>query len=267
MTNRVNISQIFAIAQKEIRLNLRFGWNYFGETLIYPFRYVFIFFLIYKGFFTSGAQGIGDITRTNYLAFLVLGGLAHTFFNTAFNVFRTKFLREKYWQTISTFLIAPAHRLKLVIGIGLAELLRLGIILVIFLSIAYFFKSIPFIKLAAVISIILLTYLGTLGVSLIAGAFALANENILFLFVYLQMGWTVLSCFYYPLSSIPGFLRPLVMVNPVYHSVTLIRELWLGLPGNTALHLCFIIPFAVLAPILGAYLFNNIIKKMGVTGY
>ncbi|MBU4274303.1 ABC transporter permease [Patescibacteria group bacterium] len=263
----MNVTQIFAIAKKEIKLNFRFKWNYFGDAILQPLRFVILFSVVYSGFFLSGAKEIGGITQTNFISFLILGSLVHTFFSFGFNIFKTKFINEKYWQTILSFLVAPVHRLKLVIGIGLSELPRLGIILVIFLGIAYLITPIAFAKLLLVILIIFLAFLGTLGVSLIIGAFSLANEDTLFAFSYIYWGWTFLSCLYYPLSSLPRFLHLAVRINPIYHCIEFIRELWLGLSGTTAVHLCFIIPFAILAPVIGVYLFNKIIKKIGITGY
>lgn len=263
----MNISQIIAIYQKEMRLNLRFKWNYFGNILSYPLRFIVFFLVVYRGFFASGVQEISGVNKLNYVSFLIFGGLVQSFFAIAYQLFRVKFMNEKYWQTIFSFLLAPVNRLKLIIGIGLSESLRLLIITVIFLGITYMVMPVDIARVIIVLFIIILLFIGTLGIGLIVGTFALANENLLFLFECLFWVWSFLSCFYYPLLSLPKFIQPLAQINPVYHGLTFIREIWFGSPGNIMEHIIYILLFAVIAPIVGVFSFNRIIKNQGVTGY
>jgi len=264
----MNISQIFAIAKKETKLNLRFKYNFFANALITPMKFLIFFTVVYSGFYMSGAESIGEVTRQNYISFLLLGSLVYSFFSSGYNAFCTKFIQEKYWRTIDALLISPLNRIKLIIGVGFSELFRQVVIAPIFFIVGFLILPISFLNLLVILSIILMIFLGVIGFGLIYGVFALSNENLLFLFNYFFWIWAFLSCFYYPISALPRFLHSLVLFNPVYHGLYIIRELWInGSVNNFLFHFMIVLAFALIVPLVAVFLFNKIIKKIGVTGY
>jgi ABC-type polysaccharide/polyol phosphate export permease len=264
----MNSQQIFAIAKKELKLNLRFKYNYFLNELSKPLKIVVLFLIVYAGFFISGANNVGGVTKENYVSFLLLGSLVSSVLLLGFDTFNQKFMQEKFWKTIQAVLIAPLNKIKLILGVGISELLIQGIIVSIFLIITIIVLPVSFVNLLIVLLILLLIFLGVLGFSLIYGAFSLSNENFLFLFRYFVLGWAFLSCFYYPVEILPSFIKPFVLINPVYHGLFIIRNLWInGFVNNFLMHFIIVLAFAVVVPIIAVYLFNKIIKKLGIQGY
>ena len=264
----MNFKQIFAIAEKELKLSLRFKYGYILKELINPLKFLIFFGLLYSSFFTIGAKNLGGVTKENFISFLLIGALIYGFFSSAFNTVSYRFTLEKFWQTIQALLIAPLNMLRVLIGITISEMVRVSVVFLIFLLIINLLSPIKILYLLIGIVIIFLILIGTLGVAFIGGAFALSNENFIPLFTYFIWGWTFFSCFYYPITVIPSMIRPLAYINPVYHGVTLIRELWVsGSSDFFVLRFSFVLLFAVITPLIGVLIFNKIIKKVGITGY
>jgi len=264
----MKIRNILAVARKELKLNLRFKYDYFFKELLTSVRFLLLFFVVYYGFFSAGAPGIGSLKRESYILFLLLGTLTYSLFASSFGLFYTKFLAEKYWNTIQAILISPLTKMELILGVGLSELVKYIYISPIFFIIAFIWNPISIANFILVIFIMLLLFIGVLGVSLIQGAFTLSNENFLFLFQYLFWGWGFISCFYYPIEALPKFLHFLVLVNPIYHGLFIIRSLWIsGFVENFWMHFSIVLIFAIVVPAISIYLFNKIIKKYGIRGY
>ncbi|MEM3400081.1 MAG: ABC transporter permease [Candidatus Micrarchaeia archaeon] len=258
----------FAIFEKEIKLDLRYKVSFFLSSIITPILSFAVVFVVYHGFFSSGGSNVSEVTRGNYTAFLLIGALTYTVFNTSVNAFHLRFLAEKWWLTINAMMIAPVSRFSIIFGVGAAQMVRsLSGVLLIFL-LAYLFHPVSPATVALVTLILFLIACGCLGFGLVRGVFAISNEDALVFFDYFVMGWVFLSCFHYPKSIIPPILDPLVILNPVYHGVTLMRILWFG--GSSPhlfLHWLAIILFAIISPIVGVIAFNFIWNRMGSEGY
>lgn len=262
------IKQAIAIAKKEIKLSLRFKYDYFFSTLITPIKFLIFFAIVYAGFFATGATGIGGIEKENYFLFLLFGSLIHSIMSSGFFLFQGNFLSEKYWKTIQALLIAPVKKINLIVGTGLSELFKNSIIISVLFIIAFILMRISFLNLLIVFVTLLLLMLGIIGFGLIPGTFALSNENFLFLFKYFLWAWGFLSCFYYPIEALPSIIKPLVLLNPVYHGLYIIRELWInGSVNNFFLHFLIVLNFAIIMPLISIIIFNKVIKKYGISGY
>lgn len=264
----MNLKQMYAISKKEVKLNLRFKYDFFFRAVSNPIRMFISFSIIYNGFFLAGAQGIGGVEKANYILFLLIGAMAHTLFVSAFYIFNRTFIREKYWRTIQAILIAPVSRMSLVFGFGFSELFRQLLILPIFIVVCLIISPIAFTDLVVVLATLLALFFGVLGFSFVQGGFALSNENYLFVFQYLFWIWSFFSCFFYPIEAIPDILQPIVEVNPVYHGLTIIRGLWMqGHVPDLPLHAAYVILFAVASPLVSIRIFSGTIKRYGITGY
>ncbi len=268
MRLKLIVSQILAVAQKEIKLNFRFKYNYFLELLLRPIRLLALFFIVYSGFFYRGSAGIGDITKENYIIFLALGALMNFYFLMGFDMVSLKFRQEKFWRTIQAIFISPVNKLSLIFGIGLSELVRLVFISVILILPIYVLIPVSGAKFLLIILVIMLIYFGIIGISFIEGAFWLTNENYVFIFKYFFWGWGFISCFYYPIEALPEFIHPLVLANPVYHALLIIRNLWTeGYVQNIGYHLGIVLGFVVISLSLGSYIFSSVTEKREITGY
>ncbi len=198
----------------------------------------------------------------------MLGCLVNAFFALGFGVFSHKLLYEKFWQTIEAFLVAPVSRFHLLLGLGLVEFIRISFAMVLFLGLCFATKPVSWPVLLIVPVILFGLLMGSLGVGLIRGTFALTNENILPFFNILYWGWGFFSCFYYPIEILPDFLKIFALINPVYHGLTLIRHLWLDYPIDSVwMSAIWVTAYATIMPVAGVAFFNQLWKRWGIQGY
>ena len=259
--------EIEAITRKELLLYLRFKLSYFFIAFVNPLLELIPFGIIYYGFLTySGATSFAGIDKANYLVFLIFGVLAHAFFNTGLHIFSAKFTEEKYWKTLEAIFIAPINYLSLIIGVGLSEIIRLAPTILLFFAIAsfFFFPNIEII-IISLLSIFLI-FLLCLSVGLIYGSIVVGNENFRPALSYLFTGWSLASCFFYPIGIIPEMFRPIILANPVYHGVNIMRNAWMHLPIDY-FSLAYLAITALVLPIIAVYIFRFCWKRLYITGY
>ncbi|GEM_PF-1243112 len=261
---------IWAIAKKDLKLSFRFPKNFLASQLIQPLKLFIIFGLIYQSFYVAtGKATIGQWRRMDYLPILLLGTIFYSCATYAFYRFRWGFYNEKYWKTIQAFLITPVSKLDFLIGSSIAIVVELSAPVLCYLVLFYKYHPVSFPMLLFVLGILYLMILGTLGISLMQGAFVISNENYLFVFDYAYAGLIFASCFFYSISAIPGSLRFLVELNPVYHAIDLARVVVFHHlhRSQIAFSISYLITFAVLMPVLGALFFRKIVREMGVRGF
>ena len=258
--------RVLAIARKEMLLRLRFKCGYFFETISTPMRLAVLFLFIYGGFFSSGASNIGSVNEGNYIVFILLGMALSDILNTGFNLMARSFLWEKFWQTIHGFLISPATKIELICGIGIGGLVDSLPLLVVSMALSFFLMPISTANFLCVVVIILFAYMMILGFSFINAAFVLSNENFSAVFNFAALVMIFMSCFYYPIESLPRFLQPLAQINPVYHANIFIKSLWI-FGVFEAKSLVYVFVMSVLSLFFGVYVFDRVLSRMGIQGY
>lgn len=260
----MKLERIRAILKSEVLLHLRFRWDYLFRSL-FKLRSSFLFFFMYYGFFKAGAPSIGDVTRENYIVFLLLGLVFFTIFTEAFHAPGESFLRKKWWKSVDGLLASPVTTLEILLGIGLAALVDVIPLLVVSLGLAWFLMPVSFLAIVSLLAVAALMYLTVLGVGLLKAVFVLVNENFdaWFNIVY----WLAVagSCFYYPIVSLPPVLHPLVIANPIYQANLIGKAMWFGEPVSVASWL-FVVIGCVLSVSAGTYLFRVVWERSGTEG-
>ena len=261
----MRISRILTIAKKESVLKLRFKWGYIFDSIVNPLRLGLLFFFVYSGFFYSGAENIGGVTAKNYIVFVLLGMTMANLFTSGFKVISNSFLREKWWKTIQGLLTSPAKKIEILLGFGIGALADILPVFLFSIIIAYIILPISLINFLYFLAIIIITYLMVLGLGFINAVFTLSNENLASFFHFASWGVIFLSCFYYPITSLPKFIHPLVKLNPLYYANVVIKSLWM----YNALSIKSIFYLSILSLIslgIGILVFNKVWKKLGIHG-
>ncbi len=272
------VNESLALAEKELKLALRFKFSFFTSGFVQPLLKIVPFALVYYGFFAfGGGQDIGVVTGANFFIFLVLGLIADMFFEMGFSAFTTRFLNEKYWDTIEGILMAPLNKISLISGVGLAELIAFAPALALFFSIVFIIHAVSINIIVFVLCVLLLALFISLSLGLIASCAVLFNENFVPFFSYLRMGLVFISCFYYPIDVLlfetMGYtvdLRILALLNPFYQANFLIKEAWLN-PGfvlaDGIFPFAYLILFALITPLFAIFMFNKLWRILGIQGY
>jgi ABC-type polysaccharide/polyol phosphate export permease len=260
--------RIIAIASKEWRLNSRFPLEYFAANLVSPLKSAVLMFFIYRGLLKNSGQSLGLLNGGNYQSYVFLGTTCHSLFMASVYTFRSKMVMEKYWQTVTATLISPATVLELILGFmigsGAINLLISGII---FALTTLFFPVSITTFLGAMGLLLMLSFLG-FGFGMIGTTISLCWEGKSFVFDYLMQAIIFLSCFYYPIETLPKPFHGFVECLPTYQVSHMIQTLFLA-NGSNPLLLPFgyvtITCFIVL--IIPAFFFDFSIKKFGIVGY
>lgn len=261
---------IWAIAKKDLKIAFRFPKNFLASQLIQPLKLFIIFGLVYQSFYVAtGKSTIGQWRRMDYLPILLLGSIFYTSATYAFYRFRWAFYNEKYWKTIQALLIAPVSKLDFLIGSSIALVLELSVPVSCYVLLFCKYHPVSFPMLLFVLGILYLMILGILGISLMQGAFAISNENYLFVFDYFYAGLVFISCFFYSISAIPTQFQWLIQLNPVYHAVEIARTIVFHhlSQAKITFSMIYLSTFAVLMPVLGALFFRRMVRELGVRGF
>jgi len=264
-----NLSQIFAITEKNIKLRLRWKLSLI-ISLVSPLFGILMPLIILGQFFNYNAQ-FGPWNAQNYMIFVVMT-YNISLLKTVIHEFTWQFNMEKYWETLPGLLIGPFNRMNLLFGIALANLVVISFPLTIIFIICYIVYPISIATLLFVISIHLIIVLIFSGIGLIVGSFAISNENISkFLNFSLKIIFWA-SCITYPFEVFPEFLQGIISLNPIYYLFDILRLAWiennfLYTIFSHPIHVWILIGWALILPISGLFIFNKVYKKYGIVGY
>lgn len=255
-----NLTQIVALTEKNIRLNLRFKVN-FIIGLLTPIITIAMPLIIMNEFFPE-------------INFIVYQFLAYKVYliKGVMNEYPTQLRIEKFWKTLPALIIGPFHRINLLLGIFLSRIILISIPFSILFIITFISAPINFFTIIFIILIYFLIAIIFSGIGLILGIFAVSRENLSrpFLFAFNIFFW--LSCITYPYDVFPSFVQTFINLNPLYYIFDILRLAWLE--NNVIItltthfyHFCILISLVIIIPLAGIYIFNLIYKKYGIVGY
>ncbi len=264
-----HLSQIFTIAEKNVKIQLRFKFNLY-YTIIFPFLPIIMSIIVLMRFFSEGVT-FGLWNDTNYLVFLFTA-LNIELLRTIIQNFAKEMLQEKYWKTLPALMIAPFNKMHLLFGILLSHLIIIAIPFAVFFLLTYLLSPISPITIIFTIFIYLLILLIFSGIGLFLGVFAIAEENY---WRFFTIGLQILfyaSCIAYPFEVFPAEIQPIIRLNPFYQIFDILRVTWLEdnillTITNYPFQFIILIGMAIIVPLISIYVFNIIYNKFGIVGY
>lgn len=243
--------------------------EYFAANLISPVKSAILMYFIYSGLL-QGTQSLGLLDRSNFKLYVILGTTCHSLFMASVYIFRSKMVTEKWWQTVTATLISPATTLELIAGFMVGSgALNLAISFSVFGVLTLFFPITLSMFLTSVLILFILALFG-FGVGLLGATVALCWEGKSFLFDYGIQALIFLSCFYYPIETLPRSIHGFIQLLPTYHASQLIQQLFLvgsSYQSQTVLSFTYVTISGIVVLILPAFFFNYSVKKYGIVGY
>ncbi len=218
-----------------------------------------LFFLLFLGF------GLNSVVRMpglegNYILFLVPGMVAMSvLFTSVFS--GIQIIWDKQFGFLKETLVAPVTRLEIMLGQtaggATTAVLQGSLILVLSLLIGMEFTSIAGLFIAFVFMVLV-------GISFTAFGIAIASRMEDMTGFQLIMNFVVFPIFglsgaLFPISSLPAWIMPLTLFDPLTYGVEGIRY---GLTGVSQIDpvICFAVigGFSIAMTVIGAYLFRKI---------
>ncbi len=187
----------------------------------------------------------------NYPVYILSGIIFWNFFSTSTN--------------LSSFsLISNASLLKkvyfpraiLVISVVLSQFINLLYALIPLVFIMIIFKTPVDLSIIFIIFPLLFLLLFTIGISLILSILSAYFTDIGYIYQIILLAWMYLTPIFYPASIVPDKYKIFLLINPIYHILTNIREIiYYGtLPTMNSLFISFI--FSFLFFIFGLWFFK-----------
>ena len=216
--------------------------------------------LLWLVFLGSGMRGaFREETGVSYMAFLLPGVVAMTIlFGGLFSGVSTVWDRELGFM--KEMMVAPVSRLTIVVGKLLAGAIVTSVQAVVTLAFAPLVGvtfTIP--TFLALLGLILLTSVGVVGLALCMAARMRTLEGFGNVANFVALPLFFLSGSMYPLEHVPGWLLPVVAVNPITYAVDAMRQVAVGTEGHTmALDLGVLALFAALTAALATLLFRRV---------
>jgi ABC-2 type transport system permease protein len=218
-----------------------------------------LFFMLVLGFGLNSVVRVPGMDQ-GYLGFLIPGIVAMTvLFTSVFS--GIQIIWDKQFGFLKETLVAPVSRLEIMLGQTLGgattACIQGLIILVLSLFLGLELSGLPGFFVA-------LGFMVLIGISFTAFGIAIASRMEDMHGFQLIMNFVIFPIFglsgaLFPISSLPEWLRPVTLLDPLTYGVEGIRY---GLSGTAQIHpaACFLVlgGFTVVATVIGAYLFRKI---------
>jgi len=264
-----NLSQIFAVVEKDLKLYTRFKFPVI-MNIISPILGMVLPLVIMGQIFTFN-EDFGPWNSQNFMVYVLTAYQIRLIIRVS-SRFPSQFGTEKVWKTLYAIMIAPFKRINLLFGIFFSYLIIQAVPFTIFfiLSLIILPISIP-----SIISLFIFYFFIALifsGVGLFLGALAISKPSLL---PVVNFGISIMflfSCIGYPFDFFPENFQALVIWDPFYYLFDFIRVVWISDDiffsiVTHPLHIFLIVGGAIIVPLVGLWIFNYIFNKYGIIGY
>ena len=264
-----NFSQIYAIAEKNVKLQLRFKLNWIlGMT--FPILGI-ILPLIVMGQLFGFSDNFGPWNRDNFVVYQFTSYQISLIYQIM-SRFQGNIALEKGGNTLPAIFIAPFKRINLLLGIFCTHIVLIFIPFMFFFVLCYLFYPISIFTIFFTFVVYLMMGLFFTGIGLIFAVLVIARENLIMLLSLPLTMAMMFSCLTLPFAFFPNTYQFFASLNPFYYIFNIVRLVWIenniiiSLSSHT---LTFIIVFftAILSPLIGLKLFNYVYDKYGITIY
>ena len=264
-----NLSQIFAIAEKNVRLETRHKLPLI-LSYIAPI-YGMIVPLLVMGTIFSFTDGFGPWDGRNFVVYIFTSTQIMALYQLS-SRFTGLIAQEKSTNTFTLLIIAPFRRINLLIGIFLTHLILIAVNFMTFFIWCYILYPVSIITLFFIFLVYFLITLFFSGIGLFLAIFKLSKPRlepllsipIKFLFIF--------SCLGMPFEFFPKNYQNIARFDPFYYVFVLVRYVWaednivISITSHSSTFL-IVIFLAVISPILGLKFFNYIFDKYRIQIY
>lgn len=264
-----NLSQIFAVVEKDLKLHTRFKLPIFMS--IFTPLLSFILPLVIMGQIFTFNENFGPWNPQNFAVY-ILTGYQINIVAKINGRFPGQFATEKVWKTLYAIMIAPFNRVNLVFGIFFSYMIINAVPFTIFFVLSLIILPISILSIISLFIVYFCIALIFSGVGLFLGALAISKPSLTPL---VSLGISIIyifSCIGYPFEFFPENFQALVIWDPFYYLFDFIRVIWISDDiffsiVTHPLHVFLIVGGAIVVPLVGLWIFNFIFNKYGIIGY
>ena len=195
--------------------------------------------------------GFGSLVSTiggfSYVEFVGTGTVATAvLFSSAFAAMFGTFVKYQFQRTYDAILAAPVDTEELVTAEIVWIATRAGVYGCVPMVVAIFFGLDPVWAMFAVPFIAWLSGLGWAGFGIMVAGFAKSFENFNYVVSAVLTPLFLVAGTFFPLDGFPEWIQKLAWLNPLYHTVQLVRDAVLyGLEWVDLAHVAYLVGFAL----------------------
>jgi lipooligosaccharide transport system permease protein len=195
--------------------------------------------------------GFGSLVSTvggyDYVEFVGTGTVATAvLFSSAFAAMFGTFVKYQFQRTYDAILAAPVDTEELVTAEALWIATRAGVYGCVPMLVAIFFGLDPVWAMLTVPPIAWLSGLGWACFGIMVAGFAKSFENFNYVVSAVLTPLFLVAGTFFPLDNLPEWLQKIAYLNPLYHTVQLVRDAVLyGFEWVDLAHVAFLVAFAL----------------------
>lgn len=193
------------IKKRYKRSTLGFLW-----VMLDPLLMMLVFYIIFAGFFSRNIN--------NYIAYVISGITIWQLFAQGTKVSSIAFINNR---SLINKLYIPKSIFP--VSVVASSLVHFIFSLVPLFAIIVFSGTDLSFKIIFLPLIVILVFIFSLGISLTISTLAVFFHDVIYIYDVLIMAWMYLSAIFYPVSILPEKYRFFMLLNPVYHYITLFR--------------------------------------------
>lgn len=216
------------------------------------------FILVWRAVLMGGFQGLGGLTRDNYITFLLSGSLLWAVIHVNFRM-SGAFVREKQRKTLPNLMISPVNKLSYLFGKLSVGLTRVFIrdVSIVLVAAAFFSFSIEGNPLL-ILLIFAITFIGFSGIGIMVASLAAWREGFRDASMVIQEALYLVSGVHYPIEVFPENIKNVVYWLPTTQAINVVRAVGLRGAGfsDISFALGYIGLFSVVSIILGYLAFR-----------
>lgn len=196
--------------------------------------------------------GFGSLVSTvggyDYVEFVGTGTVATAvLFSSAFPAMFSTYVKYQYQRTYDAILAAPVDTEELVTAEALWIATRAGVYGCTPMLVAMIFGLDPSFGMLTVPLINFAAGFGWAGFGIVVAATMKSIDNFSYVISGVLTPLFLVAGTFFPLDSLPGWAEALAQVNPLYHTVELVRDAVFGFEGwSDLLHVGVLLGFALL---------------------
>ncbi len=193
------------IKKRYKRSTIGFLW-----VMLDPLLMMLVFYIIFAGFFSRNIS--------NYTAYVISGITMWQLFAQGTKVASLAFINNR---SLINKLYIPKSIFP--VSVVASSLVHFVFSLVPLFAIIAFAGTELSYKIVFLPFIVALVFIFSLGISLAISTLAVFFHDVIYIYDVLIMAWMYLSAIFYPVSILPEKYRIFMLLNPIYHYITLFR--------------------------------------------
>ncbi len=240
------------------RWKIRVFWNVFGALTSF-----ISFLVVWTAILQGGFQGLGMLTRENYLVFLLTGSITWTMIKSSVHDMSFHFVTEKHRKTLAYIMMSPLNRISYLYSTLSYPMFNSLVKNVPVVIVASFFGFSFSGSVLLAILVLLLIFISFSGLGIMLASLAAWREGLAHSATAIMSILYLFSGVHYPLAVFPQPFEDIFRLLPTTQAIDAIRAI--GLEGAGLMDIwgtvLYLVVFATISIALGIYVFRRMEKK------